>query len=74
MPRARFCAALSSRRSADLSHRFGETPVWFPTDGPLPAPLQNSAGAYRRLMGFTFVPLHYDGKLTGFMMFGPPFR
>jgi len=47
------------------------TPIWFPTDGPLPTPLQNSASAYRRLMGFTVVPLHYEGKLTGFMMLGP---
>jgi len=48
-----------------------QTPVWFPTDGPLPAPLQNSASAYRRLMGFTLVPLHYEGKLIGFMLLGP---
>ena len=48
-----------------------QTPVWFPTDGPLPTPLQNFASAYRRLMGFTVVPLHYEGKLTGFMMLGP---
>ena len=47
------------------------TPIWFPTDGPLPTPLQDSANAYRRLMGFTFVPLHYEGKLIGFMMLGP---
>jgi len=47
------------------------TPVWFPTDGPLPNPLQNFANTYRRLMGFTVVPLHYEGKLIGFMMLGP---
>jgi PAS domain S-box-containing protein len=47
------------------------TPIWLPTDGPLPPPLQNSAASYRRLMGFTFVPLHYEGKLIGFMMLGP---
>ena len=47
------------------------TPVWFPTDGPLPAPLQDSADANHRLRGFTFVPLHYEGKLIGFMMLGP---
>ncbi len=47
------------------------TPIWFPTDGPLPAPLQDSADAYRRLRGFTFAPLHYEGKLIGFMMLGP---
>lgn len=48
-----------------------QTPIWFPTDGPLPTPLQDSAGAYRRWMGFTFAPLHYEGKLIGFMMLGP---
>jgi len=48
-----------------------QTPIWFPTDGPLPAPLQDSAEAYRRWMGFTFAPLHYEGKLIGFMMLGP---
>ena len=48
-----------------------QTPVWLPTNGPLPAPLQNSADAYRHLMGFTFVPLRYEGKLNGFMMLGP---
>ena len=47
------------------------TPVWFPTEGPLPAPLQNSVEVYRRLMGFTFAPLHYEGKLIGFMALGP---
>ncbi len=47
------------------------TPIWFPTGGPLPTPLQDSAGAYRHLMGFTFAPLHYEGKLIGFMMLGP---
>ncbi|HUH97895.1 MAG TPA: adenylate/guanylate cyclase domain-containing protein [Anaerolineales bacterium] len=47
------------------------TPIWFPTDGPLPPALPDSAPAYRRLMGFTFAPLHYEGKLTGFMMLGP---
>jgi len=47
------------------------TPIWFPTNGPLPVPLQDSADAYHRLRGFTFAPLHYEGKLTGFMMLGP---
>ncbi len=46
-------------------------PVWFPTNGPLPAPLQDPAHGYQRLMGFTFVPLHYEGKLIGFMVLGP---
>jgi PAS domain S-box-containing protein len=47
------------------------TPVWLPPHGPVPAALQDSAADYRRLMGFTFVPLHYEGKLIGFMMLGP---
>ncbi|MBI1792618.1 MAG: PAS domain-containing protein [Chloroflexi bacterium] len=47
------------------------TPIWFPTNGPLPTLLQNSANQYQRLMGFTFVPLHYEGKLIGFMVLGP---
>lgn len=46
-------------------------PFWLPPDGPLPAPLQEMAGIYRRLLGFTFVPLNYEGKLTGFMALGP---
>ncbi|HVN14332.1 MAG TPA: adenylate/guanylate cyclase domain-containing protein, partial [Anaerolineales bacterium] len=48
-----------------------QTPSWFPTDGPLPTPLQNPASSYRRLMGSTIVPLHYESKLIGFMMLGP---
>ncbi len=47
------------------------TPIWIPSNGPLPAPLQDSANSYRRLMGFTFVPLHYEGKMIGFMSLGP---
>jgi adenylate cyclase len=46
-------------------------PIWFPTNGPLPQPLQGGADIYRRLMGFTFVPLNYEGKLSGFMALGP---
>jgi len=48
-----------------------QTPIWFPPNGPLPLPLQAGADVYRRLMGFTFVPLHYQGKLSGFMALGP---
>jgi PAS domain S-box-containing protein len=48
-----------------------QAPLWFPTDGPLPAPLQDSMEAYRRLLGCTFAPLHYEGKLIGFMLLGP---
>jgi len=46
-------------------------PIWLPPDGPLPVSMQNSAHAYRRLSGFTFVPLNYEGKLIGFMVLGP---
>ena len=48
-----------------------QAPIWLPPDGPVPALLQNSANDYRRLMGFTFVPLRYEGKLIGFMSLGP---
>jgi PAS domain S-box-containing protein len=48
-----------------------QSPIWLPPDGPIPALLQNSANDYRRLMGFTFVPLRYEGKLIGFMSLGP---
>ena len=47
------------------------TPVWIPSNGPLPAPLQDSVNSHERLMGFTFVPLHYEGKMIGFMSLGP---
>jgi PAS domain S-box-containing protein len=48
-------------------------PIWLPPDGPIPAPLlaSHTANDYRRLMGFTFVPLRYKGKLIGFMSLGP---
>ena len=46
-------------------------PIWFPPNGPLPHPLQIGADLYRGLMGFTFVPLNYEGKLNGFMALGP---
>ncbi len=46
-------------------------PIWFPPSGPLPLSLQVGAEAYRRLMGFTYVPLDYEGKLSGFMALGP---
>jgi adenylate cyclase len=48
-----------------------QTPIWLPPDGPLPARLQEQANNYRRLMGFTFVPLRYESKLIGFMSLGP---
>jgi len=48
-----------------------QTPTWIPPDGPVPTLLQNAASNYRRLMGFTFVPLRYEGKLIGFMSLGP---
>ena len=47
------------------------TPIWFPTNGPLPASLEIPGNPYQRLMGFTFVPLHYEGKMIGFMALGP---
>ena len=47
------------------------TPIWLPTNGPLPASLDIPGNAYQRLMGFTFVPLHYEGKMIGFMTLGP---
>ncbi len=47
------------------------TPVWLPPNGPFPAPLQDSANSYKRLLGFTLVPLHYEGRLIGFMSLGP---
>src|SRR5262249_41813256 len=37
----------------------------------LPEPLRGSHSAYQRLMGSTFVPLRYEGKLIGFMTLGP---
>jgi PAS domain S-box-containing protein len=46
-------------------------PIWFPPNGPLPLPLQGGTDAYQRLMGFTYVPLDYEGKLSGFMALGP---
>jgi PAS domain S-box-containing protein len=48
-----------------------QAPTWIPPDGPVPAILQNTASEYHRLMGFTFVPLRYEGKLIGFMSLGP---
>ncbi len=47
------------------------TPIWLPTNGPLPASLEIPGNPYQRLMGFTFVPLHYEGRMIGFMALGP---
>ena len=47
-----------------------QSPIWLPPDGPVPATLQPGNG-YRRLMGFTFVPLRYNNRLIGFMSLGP---
>ena len=47
------------------------TPIWFPPNGPLPISLQVAGDLYKRLMGYTFVPLNYEGKLSGFMALGP---
>jgi len=46
-------------------------PQWFPPGGPLPAGLQKAADKYQRLIGSTFVPLHYEGNLIGFLSLGP---
>ena len=47
------------------------TPVWLPPSGELPEELRGKTGNYRRLKGYTFVPLHYEEKLIGFLMLGP---
>jgi PAS domain S-box-containing protein len=47
------------------------TPVWIPPSGELPDELKGQTGNYRRLKGYTFVPLHYEEKLIGFLMLGP---
>lgn len=46
-------------------------PLWLPPSGPLPEALLPEEANYRRLAGFTFVPLRYEGKLTGFFLLGP---
>ena len=46
-------------------------PVWLPPSGELPKELRNKRGNYKRLKGYTFVPLHYEEKLIGFLMLGP---
>jgi PAS domain S-box-containing protein len=45
-------------------------PIWLPPSGELPEELQGKTGNYRRLKGYTFVPLHYEEKLIGFLMLG----
>jgi adenylate cyclase len=46
-------------------------PVWLPPSGELPEGLRGKTGNYGRLKGYTFVPLHYEEKLIGFLMLGP---
>jgi PAS domain S-box-containing protein len=46
-------------------------PIWLPPSGELPEVLRKTPGNYRRLKGYTFVPLHYEEKLIGFLMLGP---
>lgn len=46
-------------------------PIWLPPSGELPEELRTKTGNYRRLKGYTFVPLHYEEKLIGFLMLGP---
>ena len=48
-----------------------DTPIWIPPSGPLPVELEPAAASYRRLVGYVFVPLHYEEKLIGFLMLGP---
>jgi len=54
----------------NLLQRSG-SPIWFPPIGELPEILRGQPEIYRRLMGFTFVPLHYEEKLIGFLVLGP---
>jgi adenylate cyclase len=46
-------------------------PVWLPPSGEMPEELRGKTGNYHRLKGYTFVPLHYEEKLIGFLMLGP---
>ncbi len=48
-----------------------QAPVWLPLDGPLPSELRVAAASAQRLLGFTFVPLRYEGRLIGFLSLGP---
>jgi len=48
-----------------------QTPIWLPLDGPLPAKIKDDATPIQRLLGFTFVPLRYEGRLIGFLSLGP---
>ncbi|HEY5902831.1 MAG TPA: adenylate/guanylate cyclase domain-containing protein [Anaerolineales bacterium] len=46
-------------------------PLWLPPDGPIPPELEGTLASARRLAGYAFVPLRYEGRLTGFMALGP---
>ena len=48
-----------------------QAPIWIPPDGPLPVLLQDPAKSDPHLLGFTFVPLRYEGRLIGFLSLGP---
>jgi len=48
-----------------------DDPVWFPPDGTLPDGLRPGVDDYSRLLGYAFVPLHYERKLIGFLALGP---
>ena len=48
-----------------------KAPLWLPPSGELPKELLAVPGNYRRLTGYTFVPLHYEEKMIGFLMLGP---
>ena len=49
--------------------RNAPAPIWLPPNGEMPDPINN--GHYEHLAGNTFVPLHYEGKMIGFMSLGP---
>ncbi len=44
-----------------------DAPFWLSPGLPLPEDLRG----YERLLGFTFAPLHYEGRLIGFFSLGP---
>jgi len=48
-----------------------ETPYWLPPSGPFPGELKPAAARYRHLIGYVFVPLHYEKRLIGFLLLGP---
>jgi GAF domain-containing protein len=49
--------------------RAAPAPIWLPPNASLPDPIND--GNYAHLVGYTFVPLHYENKLIGFLTLGP---